>query len=323
MRGQVIRQDRGLWEVLTAGGAVLARPSGRMSHRALDAADLPVVGDLVELDGVVIQEVLPRKSVLVRREAGGQDPQLIAANADLALIVEPLDRPLRPSRLERMAVLARSGGVEPVVALSKADVHPDPLGAAESIREALGAGSEVPVLPLSAATGAGLEALSEFLGPGVIAALLGASGAGKSTLVNRLLGEERFPVGAVRPSDNKGRHTTTRRELVELPSGARLIDGPGMRLFGLWASGGDELHQTFADVGALAGDCRFRDCGHRGEPGCAVQAAVDEGDLSASRLEQFHKLEREQSRGSPERRRLARLLGRAARDASREKRRPR
>ncbi|HEY8208787.1 MAG TPA: ribosome small subunit-dependent GTPase A [Myxococcaceae bacterium] len=319
MRGLVVRQERGALEVVTSEGTVLARPSGRMRLEAQDAADLPVVGDVVVLSGISVQSVLPRRSVLVRKDPGAEKPQLIAANVDLALIVEPLDRPVRVTRLERMVAVARSGEVTPVVVLSKMDTCEDPFSAAESAREALG--PRVQVLTLSAISGDGMDGLRALLAPGAVAALLGPSGSGKSTLINALLGEERQEVGEVRERDHKGRHTTTRRELLDLPSGARIIDGPGMREFGLWAAGGDELASTFEDVAALAGECRFRDCGHQGEPGCAVQGAVASGDLSAGRLQHFHKLQREQSRGSPERRRLDRLLGKLSRDASRDKRR--
>jgi ribosome biogenesis GTPase len=209
-----------------------------------------------------------------------------------------------------------------LVVLSKADLHEDPEGAANGLRRSLGGGAAA-VVALSAVTGAGVDALERLLAPGVISALLGPSGSGKSTLVNRLLGEERLKTGPVREGDAKGRHTTTRRELVALPSGAHLIDGPGMREFGLWAAGGDELAATFEDVAELSGECRFRDCSHQREPGCAVRQAAEAGDLSLDRLEHFHKLQREQSRGSPERRRLERILGKASRDASRDKRRSR
>jgi len=298
---------------------VLARPSGRMRLEAEDAGDLPVVGDVVVLSGISIQSVLPRKSVLVRRDPRVDKPQLIAANVDLALIVEPLDRPVRRSRMERMMAIARSGGVAPVIVLSKMDLHEDPFSEAEAMREVLGA--EAKVLTLSAVSGDGMDALRGLLAPGVVAALLGPSGSGKSTLINALLGEARLEVGEVRDWDHKGRHTTTRRELVEVPSGAKIIDGPGMRKFGLWAAGGDELAATFDDVTELAGECRFRDCAHQGEPGCAVREAVEVGDLSGDRLDHYHRLQREQTRGSPERRRLERLLGKVSRDATRNKRR--
>ena len=319
MRGLVVRQERGALEVSTPEGRVTARPSGRMRLEAVDAGDLPVVGDVVVLSGISVQSVLPRKNALVRRDPGADKPQLIAANVDLALIVEPLDRPVRRSRLERMMAVARSGGVAPVIVLSKMDLHEDPFSEAEAVREALGA--EAKVLVLSAVSGDGMDALRALLAPGVVAALLGPSGAGKSTLINALLGEDRLEVGEVRDWDHKGRHTTTRRELVELPSGAKVIDGPGMREFGLWAAGGDELDATFGDVAELAGECRFRDCAHQGEPGCAVREAVVTGDLSSDRLDHYHRLQREQTRGSPERRRLERILGKASRDASRDKRR--
>jgi len=299
----------------------MARPSGRMRLEAGDAGDLPVVGDVVVLSGISVQSVLPRKSALVRRDPGADKPQLIAANVDLALIVEPLDRPVRRSRLERMMAVARSGGVAPVIALSKMDLCQDPFSEAEAVREALG--PEVKVLALSAVSGGGMDALRALLAPGVVAALLGPSGAGKSTLLNALLGEARLEVGEVRDWDHKGRHTTTRRELVELPSGAKVVDGPGMRELGLWAAGGDALDAVFDDVAELAGECRFRDCAHQDEPGCAVREAVVTGDLSGDRLDHYHRLQREQTRGSPERRRLERLLGKASRDASRDKRRHR
>jgi ribosome biogenesis GTPase len=318
MRGLVVRQERGALEVSTSEGVVVARPSGRMRLEAEDAGDLPVVGDVVVLSGISVQSVLPRRSVLARRDPGADRPQLIAANVDLALIVEPLDRPVRRSRMERMMAVARSGGVTPVIVLSKMDLHEDPFSEAEALREALGPGARV--MALSAVSGDGMDALRALLGEGVVAALLGPSGAGKSTLVNALLGEDRLEVGEVRDWDHKGRHTTTRHELVELPGGAKLIDGPGMREFGLWAAGGDELAATFDDVAALAAECRFRDCAHQEEPGCAVRDAVVTGDLSADRLEHYHRLRREQGRGSPERRRLEKLLGKASRDATRDKR---
>jgi ribosome biogenesis GTPase len=267
-------------------------------HHAPNAEALPTIGDWVALllpsgEGeALLQAVLPRRSVLVRREAGSEHQgQLIAANLDVVFLVTGLDGNFNLRRIERALTMAWNSGAAPVVVLSKADLHEDVPARVLEV-EALAAGA--PVLALSAQQGTGLEALCEQLPAGKTGALLGSSGVGKSTLVNRLLEEARLATQPVRPDDDRGRHTTTHRELFVLPHGGLLIDGPGMRELGLW---GEEegLEQAFADVLALAASCRFSDCAHQHEPGCAVRAALDAGSLSVGRLESFKKLQREQA----------------------------
>ncbi|MDY7233194.1 ribosome small subunit-dependent GTPase A [Hyalangium rubrum] len=296
--GRVVRQERGLLTVQTSERVCLARPTGRLLHHALSAEALPTIGDWVALmvpsgEGeALLHEVLPRQSVLMRREAGSErEGQVIAANLDVVFLVAGLDGNFNPRRIERALTVAWNSGAAPVVVLSKADLQPEVSERVEEV-EALAPG--VPVLALSARTGEGLEALKAELPAGKTGVLLGSSGVGKSTLVNQLLGAERLATQEVRPEDDKGRHTTTHRELFVLPHGGLLIDGPGMRELGLW---GDEegLEHAFSDVVELAEGCRFRDCGHQREPGCAVRGAVEAGALTPERLESFDKLRREQA----------------------------
>ncbi|XXF79987.1 ribosome small subunit-dependent GTPase A [Myxococcaceae bacterium GXIMD 01537] len=295
--GRVVRQERGLLTVQTPHRVLLARPSGRLLHEAPGAEALPSIGDWVALvlpsgegEGL-LQAVLPRRSLLTRREAGSErEGQVIAANLDVVFLVAGLDGNFNPRRIERALTVAWNSGASPVVVLSKADLDADaPARTAEV--EALAPG--VPVLALSAREGTGLEALRALLPEGKTGALLGSSGVGKSTLVNHLLGADRLSTQAVREEDSKGRHTTTHRELFVLPHGGLLIDGPGMRELGLWGEEG--LEQAFSDVLALAEGCRFSDCGHQREPGCAVRDAVREGALAEERLASFEKLQRERA----------------------------
>jgi ribosome biogenesis GTPase / thiamine phosphate phosphatase len=254
------------------------------------ATELPLtVGDRVRFQPPAGLELLPRSSELVRRAAGPRlAQQVLAANVDLALIVHGLDRPLNTRRLQRFAAIAWDGGIEPVVVLSKIDLDPDWYAAVGAAARAV---PGAPVIPVSAETGEGVDELVALAGPGVTLVLVGQSGAGKSTIVNALLGEQRMATADVR-ADGKGRHTTTHRELLELPGGGTLIDTPGIRGLALWdAEAGVE--RAFADIGELAERCRFRDCRHRGEPGCAVQAAIDAGQLDRVRLDDHHRLERE------------------------------
>jgi ribosome biogenesis GTPase len=294
----VVRQARGLLSVQTSGRVLLARTAGRLLHHAPGAQALPTIGDWVALQlpagegEALLHAVLPRHSVLVRREAGSErDGQLIAANLDVVFLMAGQDEDFNPRRLERALALAWNSGAAPVVVLSKADLLDDVEARVREV-EALAPGA--PVLALSAHTGDGVDALLEWLPAGKTGVLLGSSGVGKSTLVNQLLGEERLATQAVREDDSRGRHTTTHRELFTLPGGGLLIDGPGMRELGLW--GEDEgLDSAFADILALADGCRFADCEHQREPGCAVRAAVEEGTLEAARLGGYEKLRREQA----------------------------
>jgi len=277
---RVTRVERAACLVATDGGELLA-----------SAATLPAVGDWVALerrdDDTVVVAVAPRWSELARADPDG-GRQVLAANVDLVLITVPGDR-ANPARVERESVLAWDSGARPVAVVTKGDVA-DPGLAAELARRLL----DVDVVVTSSVTGEGLDALVALLAPAQTAVLLGPSGAGKSTLVNAILGEDRLATTAVRASDARGRHTTTHRELVVVPSGGVLIDTPGLRSLGLMGDGGIAL--AFADIEELAGGCRFNDCAHDAEPGCAVLAAVADGSLAAERLSSYQKLRHEDPR---------------------------
>jgi ribosome biogenesis GTPase / thiamine phosphate phosphatase len=252
----------------------------------------PVVGDWVALDSAgAVCAVLPRRTALWRSRAGGAD-QPLAANVDVAFVVTAPDPDLNARRLERFAALAAGGGADVVLVLNKADLVADPGPALATLRAAA---PGAPVLVTSAREGRGLDALASLVAPGRTAVLLGSSGVGKSTLVNALLGEARQVTRPVRASDARGRHATSHRELFSLPGGGQLIDAPGLRLPRL-AAGGRGVAAAFVDVEALAVGCRFGDCGHAAEPGCAVLAAVEAGTLAPDRLDHWRRLEREQRR---------------------------
>ena len=270
----------------------MAEVSGRLRHGAKGAADFPAVGDFVWLEGgaaqgnAVIQGILPRRSVFVRRAAGsGCAEQVVAANIDTVFICMALNGDFNLRRLERYLAVAWDSGAVPVVVLTKADLCGDMARRLGEVRKAA-AGAEV--LTVSAVEPDGWRALLPYIGRGRTVALAGSSGVGKSTLINRLLGEERLVTGGLR-SDDRGRHTTTRRELFLLETGGMVIDTPGMRELGLWAVDSG-VEQSFADIEALAAQCRFRNCSHTGEPGCAVRAALASGELSGERLQSYQKL---------------------------------
>lgn len=304
---------RGGLALLGAAGPLAGRPAGRLRHRAADAADLPAVGDWVAVDeGGVVHAVLPRRGGIARADPGGRsEPQVLAANVDVALVLGSLNRDLNVRRLERMLTLAADARAEAVVVLSKADLVADPWAQVADVRLALG--GTVPVVAVSVHAGTGLEALAGWLQPGATAVLLGSSGVGKTTLLNALAGGPPRRTVPIRAGDDRGRHATTARELVPLASGALVIDTPGLRLPRVWeqASG---LETAFADIAELAVRCRFRDCSHQGEPGCAVAAAVADGRLPADRVAGLAKLERERARLVARRDARARAeAGRAAR----------
>lgn len=294
--GRVIVEHRGSYVVAGGEGEIDAAVSGRFRHAAETAEDFPAVGDWVVLavteDGRtgVIQSVLPRRSQFVRPARGDiAGAQVVAANVDLVLTVAALDHDFNVRRIERYTTLAWSSGAEPVIVLNKADVCDD-VGA--RLADVASVAPGVPIRVLAARDGVGLETLTPLLEPRRTVALLGSSGVGKSTIVNALLGWERQAIGEVRADDRRGRHTTTVRELLVTESGALLIDSPGMRSVGMWDAQ-EGLSDAFADIEELAGECRFSDCAHRSEPGCAVQAAISDGRLSAARLESQRKLTRE------------------------------
>lgn len=292
--GRIIRVDRGACTVTTAGGDRRAAIPRRLppfpGTPALQPPPSPAVGDWAVLRDGAVAALLPRTSAIVRESPErATASQILAANVDTVFVVVALGGAPRLRRIERFLALAWGSGATPVVVLTKADLSAD-LAADIALAESAALG--VDVLAVSAPTGQGLEALGPHVRAGETVALVGGSGAGKSTLVNALLGEERLATQAIR-ADGKGRHTTTHRELVLLPGGGLLLDTPGMRALALW--GAEEgIEATYADVEALAADCRFSDCAHAGEPGCAVAEAVASGALAAERLEGYHKLQREQ-----------------------------
>jgi ribosome biogenesis GTPase / thiamine phosphate phosphatase len=294
---RVISQHRGMWRVAGNFGERWAEPSGKLRKESENGGDWPAVGDWVSIEilsgqpNATIQRVLPRRSRFVRKIAGKQiAEQVIVANIDVALIVAALDSDFNVRRIERYMAQCWESGARPAVVLNKADACAE---ASERAAEIERISMDAPVFLISAKTGEGLEALEGSFSKGQTLVLLGSSGVGKSTLVNRLLQEERQSTHEVRESDSRGRHTTTSRELFLLPSGAMIIDTPGLRELQLW-NAEDGLAQTFADVDELASKCRFTDCQHRKEPGCAVQTALADGALDADRLESWRKLQREQ-----------------------------
>ena len=285
---RVVVQQRGSYTVESEHGERAAEPSGRLRHEAAEGG-LPVTGDWVGVRGTRIEAVLPRRTAFVRKAAGeAAVQQVVAANFELAFVVAALPDDVNARRLERYVTAVWESGAIPVVVLTKTDLADDVAGATLEV-ESVAPGVEVHAI--SSITGEGVEALRALLAPNRTAVLVGSSGVGKSTLVNRLLGEERQAVADVR-ADGRGRHTTTHRELLPVPGGGLLLDTPGMRELGLWAEE-ESLESAFDDVAELAAACRFSDCTHVHEPGCAVRAAVEEGRLDAARLASFHKLARE------------------------------
>jgi ribosome biogenesis GTPase / thiamine phosphate phosphatase len=287
---RVVEQHRASYRVHDGEHLFAARLPG--SSGRLDAESRPAVGDWVRLDRTasppLIVDILPRRSVLKRSAAGERfDTQLIATNIDTAFVVCGLDGDFNPRRVERYLLLIEGSGVRPVVVLTKADSCDDIEARVAEVQAVAG---DTPVIAVNARQVESSRALSPWLGAGVSAVLVGSSGAGKSTLTNTLLGEEYQATGAVRENDSRGRHTTTHRSLIPLPDGACLIDTPGMRELKL--TGEEELGdiQAFADIEALADGCRFRDCQHGREPGCAVQAAIAAGDLDEDRWRRYLKL---------------------------------
>ena len=286
---RVVEEQRGLYRI--AGDAEgWVEVSGRFRHEAAAAADFPAVGDWVGVQGRIIHRRLERRGTVSRAAPGrAVEEQVVAANVDVIFLVTALTHELNTRRLERYLTMVWDAGAVPVVVLNKADLCEDPAAASESVRARL---PMIDVVVVSALEDAGLGALAPFLRPARTVALLGSSGVGKSTVVNRLLGAETQKIGQVSEADGRGRHTTTSRQLLELPGGALLIDTPGMRELQPW---GDEssVAAAFDDIAALAGACRFGNCAHGTEPGCEVRAAVADGRLDADRLQNFQRLGRE------------------------------
>ena len=326
--GRVAVQHRGAWDVITETDELRVAAAGRLRHEAATLSELPVVGDWVAVsprdDGSgTIHAVLPRRTKFSRKTAWqASEEQVLVANVDVVFVVTSLNEDLNARRLERYLTLAWDSGATPVIVLTKADLVDDPAPARETV-EPVAFG--VPVVLTSAPMGLGLDEVRAFLPVGKTGALLGSSGVGKSTLVNAILGDDLQPTQAIR-DDGRGRHTTTRRELIVLPGGGLVVDTPGMRELQLWAA--DEgLEEAFDDVTVLFADCRFSDCAHDTEPGCAVRAALADGTLSEERWESYTKLQRElehlerrlDKRAAAEARKRWRLLSRDAAERMRMK----
>jgi len=294
---RVIAQQRKFWRIAGTFGECWAEASGKLRMASEEGLDWPAVGDWVAADvhdgrsSALILEVLLRRSRFVRKMAGKRiAEQVLAANVDVALLVAALDGDFNPRRMERYLAQCWEAGAKPVIVLNKADGCGDAsVKAAAMERIALG----TVVTVISARTGQGMEGFERFLTPGQTVVLLGSSGVGKSTIANWLLGEKQQYVQPVREGDSRGRHTTSARELFILPNGALLMDTPGLRELQLWDAA-QGVSETFADIDALAAECRFGDCTHEAEPGCAVRAALEAGTLDEGRVENRRKLLREQ-----------------------------
>lgn len=282
--GRVGRVDRGECDVFASTGTLRAASDSQRSQRAVAPAtgDWAVVVDDPDI-GLVIEAILPRRTAIVRRDPSEQViEQVLVSNVDVVGITHGLDQAVNPARLERFLVMAWDSGATPVIILTKADLADDVDAA---VREA-SVSPDVPVLVTSAETGAGMESIRDLIRDGGTLVLLGLSGAGKSRLVNGLVGDEVQAIGAVRDADKRGRHTTTTRDLLVIPSGGIVIDTPGIRAVGVWAAD-VALDRVFGDIAAIAEQCKFRDCTHRSEPRCAVNAAIDAGTIDPARVDRY------------------------------------
>jgi ribosome biogenesis GTPase len=293
---RVVEEQKEAYRVVGESGELAAEVTGRLRHEASDRSAFPAVGDWVAVDPMLgegkalIHEVLPRRTKLSRKVAGERTAeQILVTNVDVAFVVMSLNADFNSRRLERYLGAIWESGAQPVVLLSKADLCEDRRTAAEEISAAAPA---VNTHILSAVTGEGLDALTPYMGLGKTVVLLGSSGVGKSTIINKLLGSETQKTREIRSSDDRGRHATTYRRLFLMPAGGVLIDTPGMREFQLWDTE-TGLDDTFDEIGALSTHCRFRDCSHNTEPGCAVLEAIADGALDPDRMTNYRKLKRE------------------------------
>ena len=293
--GRILTQEKLLYLVHDGRTELATELSGRFRHEAEQTGAFPAVGDWAAVkphsEGhAIIHALLPRRTAISRKVPGGLTAeQVIAANVDTIFLVAGLDQEFNPRRVERYVAAMLGSGATPVIVLNKTDICPDPSVAVGQLGPIQ---AMVPVHPVSAAAGTGLDAIRSYVRAGETVAFVGSSGVGKSSIINRLLGTDRQRTGEVSKAVGKGRHVTTRRELIPIPGGGLLMDTPGLRELQLWGEESN-LEGAFEDIEALARECRFRDCRHDNEPGCAVRASLEAGTLSPERLHNFEKMQRE------------------------------
>lgn len=294
--GRVALEHKNFYRVYSQDGEVLAEISGKLRHEAVNRRDLPVVGDWVvmrsrpEGERGVIHAVLPRRTSVVRKIAGSRtEEQIAGANIDTVFLLTSLNQDFSVRRIERYLIIAWESGANPIIILSKSDLCDDVFDRINEVQTVARGG---PIHAISVVTGSGLDDIAQYFTKGQTVALLGSSGVGKSTLINQLTGDDHLKVQTVREHDDRGRHTTTHRELILLPGGGLVLDTPGMRELQLW-DGDESLRLVFEDIEAFAGKCFFSDCRHHDEPRCAVREALGTGTIDTGRYESYEKLQKE------------------------------
>ncbi|MCM3218520.1 ribosome small subunit-dependent GTPase A [Bacillus cereus] len=294
--GRILLEHKHIYRIICNDGEYMAELSGKFRHEAVTKGDYPAVGDWVYIKKIedekkaIIHRIFQRRSSFSRQEAGTRtEEQIIAANVDYLFLVNALNHDFNVRRMERYLLLAYESGAMPVIVLTKSSICND---IEQKIVETEAIAIGVPIFVVDSLEHTGIDSLKQFVSSGKTIALVGSSGVGKSTLLNALIGIEVAKTGDIREEDSRGRHTTTHRELFQLPSGALVIDTPGMRELQLW-EGSEAIQTTFSDIEELATTCRFRDCKHENEPGCAVYSAIENGLITIDRLKSYKKLQRE------------------------------